>query len=363
MRRLIVAYTPYHALLATAVLQKSTEENHLVIVRDFGGAEDLAAVLGRAAAGAYVTAAALGGCLGSITRLQRQFSYRRSAVQIERRAGEIVPDEIWLGNDARPESHAAFRAAGGRGPRPSGVLVEDGMTAYAAGVNRPLTFWEQAAGRMLFGRLWCGISVLGTSPLVSKGLFIHPSLVRKELGHLAKSAIPRDALFTPAMWSLAEAVIRKAGAEPEHIARLSAVVTATHSSVAERSRDYRPRMAEIVRQLVESGYNVAVKYHPRQTEPDFLDVARDPRVMLLPPGLPLEYVYVCASGRPGAGNAGRPLQLVIGDVSTTLLTARWLLPDARVVSVGGPLGLVDRSIEELFVKLGISVPARLESLC
>jgi hypothetical protein len=129
-----------------------------------------------------------------------------------------------------------------------------------------------------------------------------------------------------------------------------------------------------VQDLVERGYDVAVKYHPRQIETDYLDVGRDPRVSLLPSGLPLEYVYILAaapatdsalSRRSGAAAKAdaRPLQMVIGDVSTTLLTARWLVPDARVISLARPLGLLDPAIEELFAKLAISVPPRLEPTC
>jgi Alpha-2,8-polysialyltransferase (POLYST) len=355
MRRLIVAYTPYHVLLATAVLQQSADENHLVIVRDFSAAERMAAVLGRRPDQPYVSSAALGGCFGIASRLRRQFSYRRSAVEIARRAREVAPEEIWVGNDARPESHAAFGAVSRRGTTAAGVLVEDGMTTYAASVTRPLAFWEQAAGHLLFGRLWSGISVLGTSPLVSRGLFTHPDIVRAELSHLAKTPVRRDALLSPAMQALAADMVRVAGGDAGRLACVDAVVTVTHSSVAARSPDYRMQMLGLVRHLLHRNHVIGVKYHPRQAEPDYLGAGGDPRVMLLPRGLPLEYLYVLA-----AAGSPRRLQHVVGDVSTTLLTARWLVPDARVTSLGRPLGLLDSSIEQLFARLGISMPERLE---
>jgi hypothetical protein len=355
MRRLIVAYTPYHVLLATAALQHSPDENHLAIVRDFGAAAEMASVLPRSTVRAFASAVALGGCFGVGTRMRRQFSYRRSAVEIARHAREIVPDQIWVGNDARPESHAAFRAVARMRAAPAGVFIEDGMTAYAASVTRPLSLWEQAAGYVLFGRLWSGISVLGTSPLVSGGLFTHPDIVRAELSHLAKTPVSRDALLSPAMQTLAADMVRGAGGDPGRIAGADAVVTVTHSNVAARSPDYRRQMLELVRHLLRRHHGIAVKYHPRQAEPDYLGVGTDPRVTLLPRGLPLEYLYVLA-----AAGSPRRLQHVVGDVSTTLLTARWLVPEARVTSLGRPLGLLDSSIEQLFVRLGIAMPERLE---
>jgi hypothetical protein len=356
---MILAYTPYHAILATAVLQNDQGENHLVIVRDFAATAEIAT----AVAGApFVSAVATGGCYGISSRLQRQFRYRRSAAAVAAHARAIRPDEIWVGNDARPESHAAFRAATVARRPPAGVFVEDGMTAYAISVSRPLTALENAAGRVLFGRDWCGISVLGTSGLVARGVFVHPALVRPELAHLPKTAVEREALFSPQMRRLAGDIARVSGADPERVASVTAVLTATHSSTASRASDYRAQMHALVEQLLDHE-TLAVKYHPRQAEPDYLGLARDRRVVLLPRGLPLECMYVLAAAGADGRKGPSTLRLVIGDVSTTLLSARWLVPDARVVSLGRPLGLLAPDIEALFSKLGIAVPTQFEGIC
>jgi hypothetical protein len=237
------------------------------------------------------------------------------------------------------------------------------MTAYASSVSRPLTTLEQAAGRLLFGRDWCGISVLGTSRLVARGVFVHPGLVRPELAHLPKTPIAREALFSPRMRRLAGEIARVSGADPDCVASVTAVLTATHSSIASRASDYRTQMHAMVELLLRDHETLAVKYHPRQAEPDYLGLARDRRIVLLPRGLPLECLYVLAAAGADGRNESSTLRLVIGDVSTTLLSARWLVPDARVVSLGRPLGLLAPDVEALFSKLGISVPMQFEGIC
>jgi hypothetical protein len=355
--RLVIAYTPYHVLLATAAVRICAEHpSHLIIINDFEAATAIAAVLDGAADRAFDTVSVCGGTFGITSRMQRQFRYRRAVPDVRARAAAIAPQEIWVGNDARPESQAAFRAAG---RDVDGVYVEDGLTAYAGSVKRPLNQVEQAAGRVLFGQEWSGIAVLGTSGRVSRGLFIFPALVRPELHHLAKVGIPRDAVLAAPMQSLAERLIERSGADAMRLRRVDAIVAVSHSSVASRASDYQPRIVSFVRQLTERGCTVGVKYHPRQAEADYLGLSQLPDVVVLPQGLALEYVYVLRAADGGTGT--QPIRFVVGDVSTILLTARWLVPQAHCISLARPLQMLDPSLDVLFNQVGVRVPATLDA--
>jgi hypothetical protein len=134
----------------------------------------------------------------------------------------------------------------------------------------------------------------------------------------------------------------------------------SHSSVSGRIAGYQAAMRGIVEQLAAGGAAVGVKYHPRQAEPDYLQLTTIERTTLLPQGLPLEFLYIRRA--PPVAGAGRPLRVIVGDISTTLLTARWLAPEARCISLARPLGLLDASIEQLFSRLGVHLPAALEQV-
>jgi hypothetical protein len=358
VNRLVVAYTPYHVLLATAAARACpARSNHLIIVNDFAAAPGIAAALEAGMERAYDTVAVCGGTFGVRGRARRQFHYRRALPEIRARVKAVAPEEIWVGNDARPESHAAFRAAGAD---VAGVYVEDGLTAYAGSVKRPLTRLETAAGRLLFRQDWSGIAVLGTSGRVSRGIFIFPALVRRELDGLDKIALPRQAVLSAPMQQLAGRLVERSGADVDRLRRVDAIVAVSHSSVARRASGYQSRIVSFVRQLTANGCTVGVKYHPRQAEADYLGLSQLPAVVVLPQGLALEYLYVLRADAGGRGGAP-PIRFVVGDVSTILLTARWLVPDACCISLARPLQMLDPSLEALFNGLGVQLPATLDA--
>jgi hypothetical protein len=360
--RLILAYTPYHVLLATAAILAESEAaaNHLVIIDDFEAATRMAAVL-KESGGLYRSVRVRGGTFGVTSRARRQLRYRKALPIIAQDTRELMPGQIWIGNDARPESQVAFRTAVRQFGQVEGVFIEDGLTAYAASVKRPLTKVEDVLGYLLFGSSWAGIEVLGTSEWISSGLFVYPALVRNELTNLPKRQIPRSAFFAPVMHRFAAQMVSSAGADLGRVRRLDAVVTISHSSVASRSLNYKDSIMALVRQLTETQCVVGIKYHPRQAEPDYLGLVREERTVLLPQGLPLEFVYILRAGSAEEAIEGQ-LRFVVGDVSTTLLTARWLATDARCISLARPLGLLDPSLETLFERLGVELPASLEQV-
>jgi hypothetical protein len=360
--RLILAYTPYHVLLATAAILAESEAaaNHLVIIDDFEAATRMAAVL-KESGGLYRSVRVRGGTFGVTSRARRQLRYRKALPIIAQDTRELMPGQIWIGNDARPESQVAFRTAVRQFGQVEGVFIEDGLTAYAASVKRPLTKVEDVLGYLLFGSSWAGIEVLGTSEWISSGLFVYPALVRNELTNLPKRQIPRSAFFAPVMHRFAAQMVSSAGADLGRVRRLDAVVTISHSSVASRSLNYKDSIMALVRQLTETQCVVGIKYHPRQAEADYLGLVREERTVLLPQGLPLEFVYILRAGSAEEAIEGQ-LRFVVGDVSTTLLTARWLATDARCISLARPLGLLDPSLETLFERLGVELPASLEQV-
>jgi hypothetical protein len=109
-----------------------------------------------------------------------------------------------------------------------------------------------------------------------------------------------------------------------------------------------------------NGRTEGVKYHPRQAEPDYLGLSQLRDVVVLPQGLALEYLYVLRAAAAGTTDH-HPIRFVVGDVSTILLTARWLMPHACCISLARPLQMLDPSLEALFNALGVQLPATLEA--
>jgi hypothetical protein len=66
-----------------------------------------------------------------------------------------------------------------------------------------------------------------------------------------------------------------------------------------------------------------------------------------------------AAPAPRSEDAFVRLRFVIGDVSTTLLTARWLVPDVCCISLARPLQMLDSALEALFTTVGVRLPEAL----
>ena len=97
-----------------------------------------------------------------------------------------------------------------------------------------------------------------------------------------------------------------------------------HSGNFKHISDYGLQIRSLVEQLVLDSRKLAVSYHPREKQDDWLNLV-SLGASLIPHAVPAELIYLFNRHN---------LRAVYGDIGTSLITARWLLPD-----VAGPLRL------------------------
>jgi len=69
-------------------------------------------------------------------------------------------------------------------------------------------------------------------------------------------------------------------------------------------------------------------------------------IIVLPQSLPIELVYIFTS---------KQIRFIVGDISTSLLTAKWLLDNATVVSIAPLIGQTDPQLFRTFHELDIKI--------
>jgi hypothetical protein len=197
--------------------------------------------------------------------------------------------------------------------------VEDGGVAYSS--FRNTSPWHRHLRRAArFGPWVENLPTSGSSRHVQIFLALHAELVRPELRH--KPVWPLQATPVPDLLSyswidrfLSHFRISRAALACDE---LYAPARSRTPQIRER---LQRRLGEEIRAAREAGRDCVVKYHPHERE-DYLGAAAL-GARILPASIPAELVYLAS---------GERLQRVIGDVGTTLLSARWLAPNAQVLS-------------------------------
>lgn len=250
------------------------------------------------------------------------------------RSGRVVRGELLtLLNEARPGAVAVFndRQVAGQGllvdtarvfPSAVRLCVEDGSQAYTRRIYPRNSLWTRWRQRLRFGAGWHTVTVLGTHPLVQQFVAMYPQRLRPELRDRPVQAYPLEQFHSPSVQRLAHALCAAGGLSghvPDDEATLFVV---SHSDYARRNPGYRELIDAC---LALSRQPLLFKYHPREQQADYLDLARRfPGARELPRGVPVEALYVLSSAST---------MRVVAGMSTGLLTARLLMPRSRIVAL------------------------------
>jgi hypothetical protein len=230
----------------------------------------------------------------------------------------IRPERVFVFTDLTPHVQLLCRHAEARGART--FCAEDGGSAYSS--RSWASRWRRHLQRMLrFGPWIQNIRASGTSRHVQTYLAMHPELVRPELR--AKPVWPLHAAWAPEVLAsrwLAR-FLEDYDVAPQALV-CDELYTPGNSRTFAAGERVHARLREEIRSACRAGRECIVKYHPHEQE-DFLQ-AGELGARTLPPAVPAELVLLAS---------GERLQRVVGIGGTSLLSARWLAPQARAVSL------------------------------
>lgn len=256
-------------------------------------------------------------------------------------------EAVYVFNDRQDVGQAVLIRTAQQCPQARRRCIEDGAQAYSNFVYRQAGWFRVLRRRRRCGGQWADIRVLGTHPLVQEFLAIYPDLVRDALQSRVYP-MAAGALASPAMIEFATLIASACGyVHVSNPGGNSAVLALSHSSYAARNPAYAASVQAAAKALVGAGVSVAYKYHPRETDTDYLKiVALGGETREVPRELPIECVYLLY---------GKAAVLLIGGMSTTLLTGGLMLPNVSLLGIAQANESQDAWSAQMLDRIGLQV--------
>ncbi|WP_428035044.1 polysialyltransferase family glycosyltransferase [Amphritea sp.] len=254
---------------------------------------------------------------------------------------DIKPVNIFTGNDRRMEFQYAMHIAKGMNKDVSGHYMDEGTFTYLGrkAANPLGHFTDNLIKKMSYGFWWQEPETIGASKLINDIHVAFPEFIDKRLRQKVIHQLNASAFMSSDISSFCEMLLRDKDVDVASVSEFDCLVTLPYESIIHNDPDYKRRILQLIS---ENKGKIAVKYHPRDSVEDCLNLCRE-GVTLLPGSIPFEAMLPLLSKDT----------VVVGDVSSTLLAARWLRPDLRVISYLGGSG--GNRFVDLFKQVGIEI--------
>ena len=332
---LIVASTFYHVMLACVIARDARFGGASLLVMNVrrGQMAALCEPLAQAADSPFAATIALPETGGG--KRAREQARGRWLAQLD---ASVRTERVFVFNDLKPDLQLLCRRAEARGART--FCAEDGGAAYSS--RSWASPWRRYLKRVLrFGPWIENLAASGSSRHVQVCLALHADIVRPELRRKPVWPLQPSALTDLVSASWIGRFLAQYGLAPDALICDELFVPGRRRSAGAGER-MRVRLADEIRAARQAGRICVVKYHPHERE-DFLEAAAI-GARRLPADIPAELVCLASGSR---------LQRVIGDAGTTLLSARWLAPQAQALSALEMAGIEDPWYARTLEHLGI----------
>jgi len=258
----------------------------------------------------------------------------------------LKPVEIAVGNDVRLEFQYAMNLARNiLKLNVEGAFLDDGTGSYVFYVNMRLAKYvfrrwtDKLIKKLTYGLWYTKPASFGSSHWIDICYLCHPALVPASLSEKRCIEMKVDFYQTPQAKIVMKRIANALGIEsiPE-VLEDSILVALPHSSMIETIYGSLDQAKERISAIINEYEHVYVKYHPAEQ----LDVlGLEGSATILPSAIPVEFFFSVMS-----------FDKVVGDVSTALMSAKWMLPDCDVcfIDVSSPYTKV---VKELFLKMNI----------
>lgn len=363
-RGLYLASTPMIALAAAAAARAQGGRARLVLIEDFDLAarferllrqwrdnpfESIVRLPGRYSEHLRGAPDRARGARAFVRRVRIKRGLRRETLAaIAALDREFQPEQLWLGNDRKVETQYALHLAARRTGNPApGRYLDDGLYTYLGDVRqRP---WVRRVDwlvkRLTYGGWWQRADHAGTTSWIGEAWLVFPPLAPPCYGAAVVQALPRAWFANRAFLRLCAQAALEFEVPRKLSRRCSGVLVLPHSNQLRADPTLADRLRARLRAAAATGAPLALKYHPREVEPDPAGLLAGSDAIALPALLPMELLLPLLP----------PAALLAGEGSTALLAARWLRPDLRVRDLGLSRGAYALRARALFAHLGIPV--------
>jgi len=259
----------------------------------------------------------------------------------------IAPEHIYVGNDRRIEFQWCMHCMQVQGSAAKGYYLDEGTFTYV-GRKASDSFSDRvidnALKKISYGLWWKHPPTVGGSEWIHTVYASFPDLVHEKLKHKTLKTLSLAYWQTPLLLNFCSALLAELAAQLS-FSDLDVVVTLPHESIIAQNPAYKSALVQLLESESEKGLSIGVKYHPRDAAKDALGVAKLSGVRLLPAAIPFEAMLTVLKADTK----------VLGDFSSTLISARLLRPDLPVQAVVANSNNVSTAFLNLYQQLNIQV--------
>jgi len=264
--------------------------------------------------------------------------------QIEKIITSTPPDRIFTGSDRRMEFQFAMHQARQVNADVEGIYIDDGTVSYLGhkSINSVFhKFIDPMLKKLVYGTWWQNALTTGSSNWISKSYLAvpkdaHPLLQTKELIELDQDVFSSEEFLEVNNFLIAKYDTLNAIDFP----KVKAVLCLPNESFYLKNPAFLQQIRKTIL-LHFQAEEIAIKAHPKSKDLALLTKVF-PKSIPLPNTLGMELLLPKLSDNTS----------IIGDVSTALLTAKWLKPKVTVQAFEMNSD-ISKNLKRLFNSLGI----------
>jgi hypothetical protein len=279
---------------------------------------------------------------GTLNKLKKRKQLFR---HLEKIITDLKPNNIFVGNDRRIEFQFSMHITETLGLETQGHYMDEGTFTYV-GRKASASFSDSIVDNWLkklsYGLWWKNPLTVGESAWVSTVHVAFPDLIDQRLRKKVIKQLDSNAFTSSSMMQLSTNILEFYAFDSAKLSHVDALFTLPHESLFANNVSYREQILAQIKDLKDQGLKVAAKYHPRNSKPDALNLVAA-GVELIPAGISFEAILPLLPKKTH----------IVGDLSSTLLIARWLRPELDVTSIYTGEGNPD--FNALFRALNITI--------
>lgn len=277
---------------------------------------------------------------------QHKFTQRRLRFkQISDIISSQLPDRIFTGSDRRMEFQFAMNQARKLNPQVEGIYIDDGTVSYLGHKSIDSIFHryiDPLLKKIVYGTWWKNALTTGCSDWITTAFLAvpkdaHPLLQTKHLIALNQNIFTSNEFIQVNEFLVAE----YDELNNINFSKIKAVLCLPNESFYLNNNAFLKQIKDALPEQY-SPAETAIKAHPKSKNMSLL-TDLFPESILLPNTLGMELLLPKLTDDT----------CIIGDVSTALLTAKWLKPKITVQAFELNSG-ISKNLKKLFNSLGIS---------
>jgi hypothetical protein len=351
---IFLAFTPYHSLLAYSVaLEHRENDNVLFVISEFSGAKEITKLMKNSSFNVFTDVICLPGANKNENVFKKIFARRNNTIFLKKFIFKNDIKKVFVGNNARIEAQATLYNAKKINPGCQGIYLEDGTGAYRSEIPARSNLFTKLFCKIFFGLWWHDENIMGKSSYIDTCYAIFPDFVRQELKRKKVVAIKKENFLKIAEDKAIPEYFKSLDFDANVFKEIDVLLISLHSDMLNEYPRLKESMNIILSNIEKQKLSLVVKYHPREFIDDFLKQKEKKNVLILPKAIPLELLYVVSQIPP---------KVIIGGHSTALLTARWIFPNAKVISTALLFDYYDQNIFEVFNKNNIVLISNIKEI-